>query len=256
MTVWFLGYVGLHAFLYFVLEPRYVRYLQRNKHKLCVIDKVERPNNVQRLNQFIEYGVLARYSFLGFKNNVNLNLRFFSALMTTTGFMFFIQGVLSVLVFAGLPENTMTLSSSMMLYCLFFVFTAFHYRQSLVQNWRHLSQQYNEILKREKGQDSTRIALEISFISDLLQLEMWSHPSYEDSFEKTVLKLCGARPKKGKADKSQSVLDFVRSHPLTKDEIFSLLDQSKATILPKTKKTLNKVATMSTRGRQQPTKVA
>lgn len=130
----------------------------------------------------------------GYKNRVSGNRRIIAAVVVTslTSAPVLLLG-LSIVLKYGLGPNLNAFGFVAPLILAFFGTIGGIFlkeKNSLYEKWKYLASLYNEVLKVEpsKNKDSykKRELLEVALALDLLEMEMWSHDSFWESFRDTM----------------------------------------------------------------------
>lgn len=136
---------------------------------------------------FVEVVLLQKISLFGYWNNVNMNLRFAGIAVVS------LNGTMVIMLLTG--ENVLPLSTShpvststITAFGAIFATVFWQERSAYYSKWSYLANLYNEVLKAKPSMPqnaltaeyhSYRKSLDIALAMDIIQMEMWSHPSYE-----------------------------------------------------------------------------
>lgn len=182
------GYLTLECVLDGVIEPWYEARLKQKHNKLSLATQGS-GDLPSRFAHFIECHVMNRYSFFGYKNNVQSNLRVFSALMLTVFSVFAVLTTAHFIEFVGLWPGYVGKELPVSFWVgtlVYFVGSFALEKWSHVDKWKHLAERFQSMMEREPGM--RRDVLECLFVCDLIATNMWSHDSYQEVFEKNMVK--------------------------------------------------------------------
>lgn len=138
----------------------------------------------------VEAILLLKVSFFGYWNGVNMNLRFFGVIL--------ISGIwtLPVLFLHFKFTNYITHAVVLTSYAAIFATIFWQERSSYYSKWSYLANLYNEVLKAKPHlpknallkteYHSYRRSLDVALAMDIVQMEMWSHDSYEQLVVKSL----------------------------------------------------------------------
>ncbi len=182
------GYFTVACILDGIVEPWYEARLKSQQNLLCLSTQGD-GDLPSRFSHFIDCHIMNRYSFFGYKNNVQSNLRILSAFMMT------LFSVFSVLTTAHLLETLNLwpgyvgdhLPPSFYGGTVLYLAGSFALEKwSYFEKWKYMSERYQAMIEREPG--ARRDIFESAFVCDLVSTNMWSHESYQDVFEKNMVK--------------------------------------------------------------------
>lgn len=182
------GYFTLQCLLDGVLEPYYEARIKRREDHLT-LDTQGTGDFPSRFAHFVDCHVMNRYSFFGYKNNVKSNLRIFSSLMLTSLAVFSVLTAVHFLDFIGIWPSSFGSQNTPSFYAgtLFFFAASFGLEKwSHFEKWKYLAERFQSLMEREPG--VRRDVLEAVFVCDLIATNMWSHDSYNQVFEKNIVK--------------------------------------------------------------------
>lgn len=216
---WMSFYVVIQFIFYFGFEKNFFK---NNPNDNCVLIADKHELNFFSISTFlVEYFVLNRYSFFGYKNHVKSNLRIMSSFMLTI--FISISAVIFIKVITGWEEHCFNLSVKE-IFTLFFGFLLSSFiieRKSLYEKWMYLSGVFNKIVENEckdvEAEDYT--ALRACLALDILDMEMWSHASFRGFFKGEVDK-CNLDPNEKNFKKS--LRDSLRKRTKTPHDDISI----------------------------------
>ncbi len=175
-----LYFIGFHALL-ILSESAYVKRLHNKKDRVVITDK----RAADFLNYFIEYIVLSRYSFCGYKNNIKGNLRILSAISLTIFLGALVDFICNLfgITFSLVKLNTGYINLEFSLLVTGFglcISTFILERSHLHKKWEFLAQLQNKVFETDLG--IKRDILNATLTLHLIEMEMWSHKSFRDRF--------------------------------------------------------------------------
>ena len=137
------------------------------------------------LHTFIETWILFRISCCGYKNNVNGNLRIIAAIWTSliVSFLFMITLETINWYYDDGTEMVTSFEGRVAISVFFFgaVATLFsRERSSMYEKWKYLANIYNAIISEPC--EAKRHVLGYCFVLDAIDLDMWSHRSFCETF--------------------------------------------------------------------------
>lgn len=174
------GYMAMQACFY-VWEKLYGDFRQAEGH-VCLEDRAENSGfGLGLISQTFDYFVLNRYSFLGYRNAVRANLRLVSSLSMT----FLVCAVSGLWIHHFMEKSSDLWKIPTFLSVAGFCLSSFLLeRKSVHDKWLYLSGRHAKMIETEPG--VVRDLLENSFVSDLIETEMWSHRSFQGAFEDSL----------------------------------------------------------------------
>jgi hypothetical protein len=170
-------YLLFQWLLYAIAEKYFCKRLRKQKKYITLTDAPEK-GLTQFISQLIEYPLLNRYSFFGYKNSVRANPRIISSLLLTW--------FATIIVMLAVDIFSIQLPGNMILALAGFFLSSFIIeRKNIHDKWEYLANLYNNLIQMDYG--FKRDVFECALVLDLIQMEMWSHRSFHEIFEKVLL---------------------------------------------------------------------
>lgn len=214
-------YFLFHFFALVFLEDAFAGHLKKNRKQPCLSDTLPVDFNFFDLTtQFVEYCILGRYSFCGYKNHVRSNLRIFSALFTTVSVTLFVLCTVKIVPKNSyFNETVFSNPNAPLAIATMFISTFILERTHLHKKWEYLADLYNLILQVDiKEKDKYQI-MRTALVLDAIQMEMWSHRSYKKIFESVLLD--SYKEVRGETISRETLLAMA----IEKQEAYDLLEQ-------------------------------
>lgn len=164
------GYLILEGALFFWFQPMYENYLSRRQERPLVLRRKNESGLANGISLFIEYAILNRYSFFGYKNSVRVNLRMIGCAFVTA-----LAASLLLVATPNLPPTGFAALGT--LFASLFIVE----RTSVYNKWQYLAGLYNKVIEADVGYK--REVLRVALVLDIIEMEMWSHRSFDDIFE-------------------------------------------------------------------------
>lgn len=226
VSIWFIalaGLVSVHVLLFWLVEYRLMIGSKLNdEHLVWLHDWPADAGDASRGSSkdvfsgllyviglgagfFIEYVILCRYTMFGYKNNANVNARFFSAFGVAVFFAVALglcsslgdlMGAIKPFAYFPVPRKV----GALLLPFIFGVYAL--ERKSLTDKWIYLASLYNEVQKQKDVIISDRLMTALAV--DLVDMEMWSHKSFSEIFFTSIM---NANIELRRADKLDSPID-------------------------------------------------
>ena len=211
----------LQSILYFFIEKKYPTVATRKEETVLVID--EKHLGLPAIfSALVEYGILNRYSFFGYKNSVRSNAKLCASFLTSSLILILFFVLFALL--SGSDICPLVSTKEIILGWGGFLVSSFTIeRKILYDKWQYLASLYNNIIGKPTNAPE-RNALNIALAIDLLDMEMWSHRSFRDFFYDTMIEAVEFDMKQ-KERKVSFDTENIRKKAVSKEHIRMLFDQ-------------------------------
>lgn len=214
-------YAWMQLILYVIVEPYHNSEL-RHQNKIALHDECSW--EVSALTaQGIEYFILNRYSFFGYKNAVRANLRLFASLGLTFFVISFFSFIFSIFRIDETNGNTSNLTTLWMACAGLFLSSFILERRNLHEKWQYLASLYNSIIEADLNR---KFELEYAFAMDLIDMEMWSHRSFREMFTRLTIKAYPISTDEFELTEKE-ILKVLTKQELNKQKAYSYLNIAK-----------------------------
>lgn len=182
------SFFSIHLCLIYYFYPKFIEKLSLENKKIIIIDTPK--TKMDKFNFYIEYIVLCRYSFCGYKNYVRSNLRILSAISLTT---LTCLSIYLVCLLTGTSPSILKLTNGLSTLELsgivaivgMCISTFILERSHLHKKWEFLAGLNSKILEVQPS--LKRQIMEINLALHLIEMEMWSHNTFVDLFNSVFI---------------------------------------------------------------------